>query len=660
MDDQVLFEPLTWSVGKEVLKCTGIFQGTRTERVLKIPIGSTKVLLYETELKTEELKEISESYSALKVGTSEVNPKAVIIRNPIISPDESITSTEDQTDPVGVITSFFQSVNIKPYQPFYLKTNSNNNNTIHETEILPSMEKRVHGYRRLYWDIEVVTPRKEFVYAKYIDNHIISISLVFTQGHSHTGEEPKKMSYFLYWGTYDIRNKDFISVKFSNEGDLLRYFYQLVNDLDPDRMYTFNGDSFDIPYLAERTRLHSIKPSRGFFHNKRIKGRFQWETVQVWDLQGVEQIDLLRYALKFLPGLPNYKLETIGRTFLKEGKTGLEIEEMFKSFYIQDPEGMEALAKYSVQDSLLLERLLRILNVDEMLENIANSCGTIISEILNLSNFQLIDRFAYRIDPGSVYMKGSGIPGIPLRSNFRMNRVYRNIYIYDYVDYYSMEMANYSDDFTFLLGEKSIEFPGELKALLYSSKYFPRDPKLDQVKEAISSRGEIMEITPTEIKINRPIEGGAFEYKKMYTHLLYLGKISMAARTSEGEIVTVGTAKILKPNFNLGKDFLIECLRYIFGDLKDMPNIKDFFSEADPTSLVISIKLKNKDEYPYGSKEYLLSEQLENNIQTWATVKYYMTTRGPVMQELISKDDIIDIDYYLDELKDISKILRYK
>ncbi len=34
---------------------------------------------------------------------------------------------------------------------------------------------------------------------------------------------------------------------------------------------------------------------------------------------GVEHVDILRVMLKFYPGLPNYKLETIGSLFLGEG-----------------------------------------------------------------------------------------------------------------------------------------------------------------------------------------------------------------------------------------------------------------------------------------------------------------------------------------------------
>ena len=663
--EKQLVEPLTWHLTRDKLICKGFINGNINK--IKIPLGSTKIILYDTQLSSEEQKELFDSYDALKLGVSRLNSNVIIARNPIIPQDESHDWVDIKVDPTGQITSLFQSLAIKPYGSFLIYPGMTE--VTHEKQITPTIENnRKRLYKRLYWDIEVVTPRKEFVYAKYIDNHIISISVVFVDrdgssvwgisGGISGGKEFQ--SYFLYWGAYDIQNRDFISVKFSNEGDLLRYFYSLVKDLSPDRMYTFNGDSFDIPYLIERTKLHNIRPNLGYFRSKRIKGRFTWETVQVWVIEDIEQIDIIRVMLKFFPGLPNYKLETIGKTFLGEGKTGLDIEEMFKSFYIQDPRGMELLSKYSVQDSVLLHKLNNTLAIDDLLESVCNSCGTIISEVLNLYDSELINKLAYRIDPGSVFSVGEEIPGIVYNSTLKIGKIYRDVHIYDYSIYYALEISQYSDDFTFLLNEWSFGFPGHLKAYLYASKYFQRNPDLDIVKGFLKNLGNtLLEVTPTLIKTMGPIQNENLILRDIYTHLLPLGKISLAARKLDGTIITIGTAKILKPKFKLGQKFLIDCLKYIFGDIPESPKIPDF-TKVDPTDLLIAAKIKNKDEYPVGTINYILAEQSGENIQTWATLRYYMTEEGPVLQELIKTDDAIDNEYYLSELRDIGKILKYR
>lgn len=657
---QILFTPLTWYAFRDKVICKGISNGKISR--IEIPLGSTKVILYDTPLSSEEQKELFEAYDALKLGTSHINSNVIVARNPVIPPEESHDWVDIKTDPSGTIASLFQSLNIEPYKEFLVYPGTSK--VIHEKQISSSIEKTKSKsqYKRLYWDIEVVTARKEFVYAKYVDNHIISISVVFVDG----GAEEDIQSYFLYWGGYDIKNRDFISVRFSNEADLIKYFYSLVKDLNPDRMYTFNGDSFDIPYLIERSKLHSLSPSIGFFRSRRIKGRFTWETVQTWETTGIEQVDIIRVMLKFFSGLPNYKLETIGKLFLGEGKTGLDIEEMFKSFYIQDPRGMELLAKYSVQDSALLHKLNQMLAFDSLLENICNSGGIIISELLNLYDSDIISRLAYKIDPGSVYMSGDDTPGIVYNSSLKMGKIYRDVYIYDYSNYYIAEMSQYSDDFTFMLTERAAELPSHFKSLAYSSKYFARSPELDVVKGFLKGINNLLEVTPTLIKTVGPVgpigpipEDDNLILREVYTHLLPLGKISMAARKDDGTIITIGTAKILKSKFKLGQMFLISCLKYIFGDLTVKPEIPDF-DEVEPTDLLISSKIKNKNEYPAGSINYILAEQSGEDIQTWATLKYYMTDEGPILRELITPDDVIDNEYYIKELEAISKVLKYK
>jgi len=478
--------------------------------------------------------------------------------------------------------------------------------------------------------MEVVTPRKEFVYAKYPDNHIIAISVIFTH-------RDKIEKYFLYWGSYDVKNPNFNSIKFTREADLLKYFYSLITKLTPDRMYTFNGDSFDIPYLIERSSFHSVIPVGFEVKSKRTKIRFQWETLKYLYNPNIEQIDFIRVFLKWFPGLPNYKLETIAKIYLGEGKSDIVIEQMFLDFYMQSPEGTEKLADYSVKDSMLLAQLNQKLGIDQLLENICNQSGSLLNDLIETYNSDIVSKIAYINDPASIFLTGGGTNTFLF--NFESNKVYYDICVYDYSNYYIIEMQQHDDDYTFGLSERIKNLPGPLKAEMFWSKYYTGDAEI--LKDLIMKL-DVIEISNTILKTigTAKDETETLILLDRYTHLLTLGKVSYIAENWLNQIVRSGTAKLLKSKFKLADSFLIECLKYLFdeGGYPAFPKLEDVPIE----SLVIREKVKAVDEYPTGSDKFKLSSQLDIPIKTWAMVDYYMTTRGPILVSKIGPNDVID------------------
>ena len=669
------FYPLTWYLDRrghqdqgfsdtnEILYCKGLLENGK-QIILKINLGSTKILISSEKIEVSDLEDVSSTYSASKILISQINPNAIILRNPIISSMDNWISIE--TDPVGRVTSFFQIKGINPYDPFLIeiKEGMKGEVELHESKIIKRLDIPMasHNLKRIYWDIEVVTPRKEFVYAKYIDNHIISISLIFQNG-------DKKISYFLYWGTYEVINKDFTSIIFSKESDMIIRFFELIVEFSPDRMYTYNGDSFDIPYLIERCTLHDIIPPKNFkFVNKRIKGRFQWENVKAFDTKSIEHFDILRIMLRFYPGLINYRLETIARLFLGEGKTGLEIEEMFKSFYIQSSTGIEDLAKYSVKDSLLLLKLNEKLKFDKLMETISNSCGVICSQILDLYDYELINKCAFMVDPGSYSLFGEKSEHqINTNSVIKQNYLYKDIYVYDYSIYYSIEMQRYQSKFNHELSNRSLELHSKLKADLYWSKYFVKEEStegnyISQLK--LLNFDNIIEITDITIKSIGPMKDlieGSLALLNRYSYYLQLGKLSYAAREAiDGSIIKAGTKKELKPTFKMSKDYLDQVLNYLFSDRSSGLELPEYYVE-DGTfeDYEIDIKLKDIDEYPVGSDKWKLASQFNQKIKTWTRVKYYMTVNGPILKELYNSE-VLETDFYEKELKNIKKLLKFK
>ena len=654
------FIPLTWSFNKKgTLRCKGTIGGVRQNNVpivkyITINPGSTLILEFGSVLSAQDKNNFEDEFDASNASVSIVNKKILILRNPVINPENNPQDVKSSIDPYGTPTSFFQSLYLNskeflnggPYNSMILKHQDINKAFVSDS-IRLSGNKREDHYRRIYWDIEVVTPRKEFVYSKYIDNHVIAISIIFTYK-----DQIKK--YFIYWGTYTIMNKDFISIRFSNEAGVISKFFELLDELKPDRMYTFNGDSFDVPYLIERCKLHNIKPNNIKFMRKRIKGRFQWETVNVMKIRGVEQLDLIRFFLKFYPGMNNYKLNTLAQVFLNEGKTDLNIEDMFRYFWTQDPKGMELLSLYSVQDSMLLQKLNITLGIDNIMETICNYCGVLYEDVIDSSMSNLIDKFAYMVDPGSFFNTGSSESVV--HSNIEINKLYRDVIEYDYTDHYSMTMSLYSDDYNFIITERSARLPRIFIPLIYWSKYFSGRPDNTEIKDLLSDSG-IIEITANNFKSLTMKHDDLLIMLNKFDYLLQLGKISYAAKTFDGRIIIMGTSKVLKPKFELCKDYLNQVLQYIFHMIDIKPEIPDI---DNPKMLVLTAKIKNIDEYPNGSEKYILASQYGLPISTWVNIKYYMTVQGPIIEELITEDMIIDADYYNRELVATSKLLKYR
>ena len=655
------FYPLTWYHNNrlEELYCNGLTENER-QILLKISLGSTKILTSVDEINSNELEELMDNYNASEVLLSRVNRNAIILRNPIITSNDNWVTID--SDPVGKVTSFFQIKGLNLYDPFLLHLPERSNLInyeldLHEKYIIKSdIIKEQILLKRMYWDIEVVTPRKEFVYAKYIDNHVISISLI-------TESQKVRKSYFLYWGSYDIENKNFEAIRFSRESDMLTHFFDMIEKFNPDRMYNYNGDSFDIPYLIERCILHGIVPSGSIkFINKRIKVRFQWETVKAFDSLEIEHFDILRIMLRFYPGLPNYKLETISRLFLGEGKTGLDIEEMFTSFYSQESVGMEDLARYSIQDSLLLANLNEKLGFDELLENVANSCGIICNQVLDIPDEVLVDRCAFMVDPGSYNLAGKIVKSNFL-SNIKQNYLYKDIYIYDYTIYYSIEMQQFKDQLGHDLGVKSLGLPGKIRSELYWSRYFVRENGENLISQLIELNKErIIEVTDTTIKSVGPMEDliqDSLVIINRYSYYLQLGKLSYTAKDIDGTLIKVGSMKVLKPTFKMAKDYLNNVLNYIFTESQEgIPpdyDVEDGIYE----DYEIEIKLKDIAEYKEGTDKFILATQFNQRIKTWTRVKYYQTVQGPILKALY-KDEVLDTDFYEKELKEIKKLLKYK
>ena len=65
-----------------------------------------------------------------------------------------------------------------------------------------------------------------------------------------------------------------------------------------------------------------------------------------------------------------------------------------------------------------------------------------------------------------------------IESKFNVPSIlYKNIYVYDYSIYYSIEMQRFENQFNYDLSVRSVDLPGKVKAELFWSKYFIKKSK---------------------------------------------------------------------------------------------------------------------------------------------------------------------------------------
>jgi DNA polymerase elongation subunit (family B) len=165
------------------------------------------------------------------------------------------------------------------------------------------------------------------------------------------------------------------------EKDLIIRWLELVNLMDPDIMYTYNGDNFDCSYVFERAKLYNLA-------DKKESSRKTWSDGQMFStisrlknvpasikeekfsssaygdsdfmrfyIPGRLNYDLLIHYKRGMKKYPSYKLDYIANEILKQGKNDVTAKEIFSFYKEGKPEQICHIARYCIQDTELLQKL---------------------------------------------------------------------------------------------------------------------------------------------------------------------------------------------------------------------------------------------------------------------------------------------------------------
>jgi len=164
-------------------------------------------------------------------------------------------------------------------------------------------------------------------------------------------------------------NVPVIVEEFKTEKELIKRWIDLIHFMDPDILYTYNGDTFDCMYLYERAKLYNLD----IYLKSKLSRLTQVETTikkETFSSSAYGDSDYLRF---YIPGrlnydlmihykrgmkkYPSYKLDFIANEILKEGKNDVSAKDIFLFYEQGTPDKIKKIAEYCIVDTELLQKL---------------------------------------------------------------------------------------------------------------------------------------------------------------------------------------------------------------------------------------------------------------------------------------------------------------
>lgn len=238
------------------------------------------------------------------------------------------------------------------------------------------------------WDIECYSHDYSFPSPDKKENVIYQIATVFK--YLKDGEEDViKHIFTLKHCNLKTNIKEKIYVEeCKTEIELILKWGALINKMDPDIMYTYNGDTFDAIYTHTRAKLYRKENelmrllSRVISIPAEIKkelfssSAYGDNEYNRFYIPGRLNYDLLTHYKRGNKKYSSYKLDYIANEILKEGKNDITPKQIFKYYEEGDPEKIKQIAEYCIKDCELLQKL-----VDKQL---------ILSSIIQLANVTFV------------------------------------------------------------------------------------------------------------------------------------------------------------------------------------------------------------------------------------------------------------------------------
>ncbi len=200
----------------------------------------------------------------------------------------------------------------------------------------------------------------------YEENVIFQIATCF----KILGNDDFLLKHIIVLGKCNYKSHNNIIVEeVENEIELLIRWSELINKMDPDILYQYNGDQYDGKYIYVRSLYHKIEQivmsnlSRLEIHESILKksifdssayGKTIFFRLVMYGRINFDVLVYFKREYKY----NSYKLEDVSQYHLGIGKNDIEVSEIFDAYETKCPELLGKIAKYCIQDTLLPQKLI--------------------------------------------------------------------------------------------------------------------------------------------------------------------------------------------------------------------------------------------------------------------------------------------------------------
>jgi DNA polymerase elongation subunit (family B) len=247
--------------------------------------------------------------------------------------------------------------------------------SIHWKDVVSLKDKKdIANFLQASWDIETYSYDRTFPDpSKKVGNEYPNVIYQIATTYKYYKESNTLVKHLLTLKKCEsIVVKDDVPIvveECKTEKDLIKRWADLICEMDPDIMYTYNGDTFDCRYLYERAKLYGLD---GYVLSK-LSRLLNVPTVQKKEtfsssaygdsdfvrfyIPGRLNYDLLIHYKRGMKKYPSYKLDYIANEILKEGKNDVSAKQIFQYYDDGTPEKIRIIGEYCIVDTELLQKL---------------------------------------------------------------------------------------------------------------------------------------------------------------------------------------------------------------------------------------------------------------------------------------------------------------
>ena len=171
----------------------------------------------------------------------------------------------------------------------------------------------------------------------------------------------------------EIQDEDVVVWECENEKDLLLKWKRLIELMDPDILYQYNGDMFDCNYMCVRADKLKIKnefsgTSRLLDYPSELKestfssSAYGTSNYKRLTIPGRINFDIMIFIKRDFKE-NSYKLDNISEKYLGEKKNDVKVIDIFKAYETGIPKDIKKIGEYCIQDTLLPQKLVDVLHI---------------------------------------------------------------------------------------------------------------------------------------------------------------------------------------------------------------------------------------------------------------------------------------------------------